>query len=169
MAQGELRGSIRPLDYSKQRPSWEVLDRPGKIQRVIDLMTSPTFVRKGGRASGEDALLLKLEKEPEITKEIIATAEGRSAVVRFINVLYRSETAGRAYVTAQKAQRLFDFDPTPEERQILRDAELDCRAFAVGTRSDGTREEWLEDLSAEEKKEVLKRARRYALYPLDEM
>lgn len=163
MGQGELRGFVKSSDYSNRVPSWEELDRPAKIQRTIDLMISPTFVRKGGRASGEEALLINLKKEPELAKEIAATPEGRSAVVHFITTLYRSENAGHSSQAADVARKLFPFEMTQEEQRTIREAELDCRAYALGKRA-GDEEEWLQGLTETEKDRVRQQAKQYDLY-----
>jgi hypothetical protein len=145
-----------------QSPQWDALDQAGKVERSIALMSSPVFVGKGSRASGEDALLLKIEHEPELVAEIIAAPGGHEAIVSLIKALYRSQNAGHSSQAAQRACRLFVDAINPEDQQEIRDAELDCRAFAVGTLAIG--DDWLDDLTETEKIEVENRAKRFALY-----
>ena len=161
MNKRELRGSTASPNYDRLPANWETLDHTGKIQRSIMMMSNPSFVAKRGRVSGEDTFLMRIEHEPGLALEISSALGGREAVIFFIENLYRSENGGHSSQSAMRARKLFALEETREEQAKIRDAELDCRAFAIDFQS-GDKEEWLKDLTDTEAAEVEHRAQHYA-------
>jgi len=160
MPRDKLRGFTIPQQHGPTPPKWEERNLNSKVAKSIALMSNDSFVPKRGRTGGQDALLLRLELEPTVVAAIKSTPLGREAAIHFITALYRSEDRGHSSQTAKRAEELFALDYNGEEREKVRDAELDAIAFALSTPYVNV-EEWTQGLTDEEKDVVVERAGHY--------
>lgn len=157
----ELRGHSGSSQPVRERvKSWDELDHDGKVESAIQLMSNTALVKKG-KSDGTDTFIRMLENEPaELIQDILRTAKGREACVTFICRVYRSQRGGMSVRDGRDSEQLFQSGLTEDQRKMIRDAELDARAYGIsGPGAD--KEDWLSELSADQRMEVLRRAERY--------